>query len=257
MVYSNNSVKVAREQSYEKIKKVNYTVGRSVWDTLKTIDFGVSPCSHTDQREIAKYNLELDARSCLGRLAQAAAIAEKHFPGSHLQAAEVRQDRLAEIMIKKLKENPKKMEDGSFMSELLMYEKPHMVLLVDGIQFDPLSLYAGWNIEHPKVAPFPLWEAIASSKLVSRSYLEKIPEIKSRILQMAESICPSTSLVRENVCHLLGIMGARKDLIKEVKWCVEARPCARNLAILYLLTEDLNVYYLLVISYSEKIFSYL
>src|SRR6056297_171049 len=231
-----------RDLACSKSKQFGFEVKDTPEKTLWSINFNVPYQDFVDQQEMAQANLELDGKSCLGRVAQAAAIVENYFPDTDLQLAEVRKDRLAEMMLGMLAESPEKKYDPSFISELLMYEEPHMVLLVDGRQFEPLSLQLGQDIQHPRIEVFPVWEGITASSLTSYAWLEREAESKLEILQEAEKLCPGTTLVSENMCESLEVFGRRKELLEKVAWCVQERPCARNLYVMYALTGDKNYY---------------
>src|SRR6056297_3149648 len=123
-----NMVDDVKKRSYQKIRGLKYNVKKSTFETLCNIEFGDFRGQYVDQRKMAEFNLDLDNRSCLGRVAQSAAVIEKHFPDINLHIGEVRKDWFAEKMLEMLALDPKRAYDSSFMSELLMYEEPHMVL---------------------------------------------------------------------------------------------------------------------------------
>ncbi len=245
-----------RNLAYRQAEKLEYVLKDSPLDTLRTIKFNIQTSQFIDQMQFVLLNLELDSKSCLGRAAQAAAIAEKHFPEANLKIAEVWQDLLAGIMLTLLYQNPNKQFDPSFMQELLMYEEPHLVLMVNGVQFEPLSLQLGHDIQHPRIQPFPLWEGITASVLVSKAWLEPKPEKKLEILQQAEKICPGIVLIRENMCEPLELLGRIDEVIETAKWCLKHRPCARTLYVLCLLTGEQKYYNELTRKYSEEIIKY-
>jgi hypothetical protein len=225
-------------------------------DTLSGMNFDIQFGQFIDQAEFAKYNLVLDSRSCLGRVAQSAAVIEQYFPEADLQAAEVWSDWLAEFMLCMLSRHPEKRFDPTFMQEWLMYEEPHLVILVDGKQFEPLSLQLEQDIIHPKVQIFPVWEAVAVNMMVSQAWLESDSATKLEILQRAEETCPGTTVVSENMVEPLICLGRVNEAREKVAWCLEQRPCARTLFMMYTLTKDEQYYVRLVEGYTEEIVKY-
>jgi len=242
----------ARNLAYVGIESLEYAVRDTPMETLKTVNFGVSAISlQYSQEEFVKLNLSVDRRSCLGRAAQAAAIVEKHFPSAKVQLGEVRKNYLAGLMIQILHEEPLKSLDPSFMQELLMYEEPHLVVVVDGQQFEPLSIQLGCDIVHPEVATFPIWEGVASAVTVSESHTETNPRKKLDLLWEAEEMCPSMSLVQENICGPMAELGL--DTVGVVDECLRRRPCARTLFVLAVLTGEEKYYEQLARKYTSKI----
>ncbi len=249
-------VQEIRELAYEQAKGLSCQIKSNPIDTLKTIQFEVSIVQEVNQEKIANLNVNLEPGSCLGNLVQAAVVAEKYFPGAKIEMAEVWEDFLRNFMLEMLKKNPSTRYDSSFMRELLMYEEPHAVVLINGVQFDPLSVQLGQDIEHPRIQLFPLWAGIANSFLVSNAWLEPDPEKKLRILERAEKICPETTLVAENIAEPLELLGKIDETIKKVKWALKRRLCARTLYVLYSLTEDKVYYNQLINTYTEEIVKY-
>lgn len=250
------NVEEIRKLAHEKISGLSYKILSKPLETVKTIKFDIPRGQSVDQAIISAQNLELDQASCLGRVAQSAAVIEKHFKETDLTLAEVWEDNLRNIMLAKLDANESLVYDPTFMDELLMYEDPHTVILVDGVQFDPLSLELGFNIEHPRIKSFPLWESIVSSVLVSRAWLENDPSKKLEILETAESICPGLTLVKENIVSAYILLDETDKAIEAVKWCHEKRPCARMIYVLYLLTNERIYHDQLTKTYTKEIIQY-
>jgi hypothetical protein len=196
--------------------------------------------SNVDQQKMAEWNLKLDGRSCLGRVAQAAALVELQFPDSTVGCAEVLSDHLRGDMLAQIKERlpyDKTLRD-EWLRELLMYEEPHAVVTVDGEQFDPLSTVYPVTINHPVIQPHPLWEGIASDMKVAEAWLEQDPEKKLQILEEAEKLCPGTTVVPENKVGALILLGKEEEAIALVKELVVKRPNARALYFLWISTGD-------------------
>jgi hypothetical protein len=253
MWQSKEEVKVLARVRAEELE---YGIKAGPLETLRTIRFPVLIEQEMGQLEMAKANLGLRSISCLGRAAAAAAVVEKHFPEANVQMAEVRTDYLAGLMLNMLADDPDKRHDPPFMRELLMYEEPHMAVSVNGEQFEPLSAQFGSDIRHPKVKLFPVWEAVAASVTVSYAWLEPDPQTRLNILEYAEKLCPGTTLVAENMCEPLEVLGRRAELLEQVMWCVKERPCARNLYVVYALTGEKKWYDELVARYSPEIVKY-
>ncbi len=251
------NTKKVRKMAYEKAVNLKYALKTSPLETLMSIDnFQVSAGQFIGQEQFANFNLKLDSESCLGKVAQAAAIAEKQFPEAKIEMAEVWEDWFANTMLKMLKEEPVRRLDPTFMQELLMYEEPHLILVINGKQFEPLSIQLGQAIKHPRIKPFPLWEGITASVMVSEAWLEKNPNRKLEILKQAEKICPGLTLVRENMCAPLELLGKMGEVIKNAKWAIERRPCARTLYVLWLFTKNQVYYKQLAEKYTEEIKKY-
>jgi hypothetical protein len=188
------------------------------------------------QEQIARWNQELDERSCLGRLAKAAVLIGQNFPDSSIMAANVMEDFLRNIMLEMIgKENHPPL---SMLEEILLYEEPHAVIQVDGAQFDPISKFMLADIVHPKVELHPIWEHITCSLLVSKSNLTENPLEKMNILDQADEICPDTTLVMENKIFPLMLLGKSDEAIRLMLKVVKRRPTARALFVISELTGD-------------------
>ncbi len=250
-------VQEIKELAFAKLADLDYRVKDSPQETLKTIDFNVIPQnSVNDQKELALNNLELNKATCLGKVALSAALLEKHFSNIKLEAGEVLQDWFANEMLSMLSLDPTKKNDPSFMGELLMYEEPHIILLIDGVQFEPLSNHMKLEVKHPVIKLFPIWDAITSSVLVSRAWLLNNLEEKLNHLNQAEKLCPKSILVNENKCELLELLKYKQELLDTLNYCVTERPCARNLYVSYLITGNQNYFDLMVKTYSGEVIKY-
>ena len=144
---------VAWVKEWVDLDKVSYELDpSSLIKTFRSLNFGLQPESVSgplDQQEVVVNNLELNQKSCLGRLALAAAVAEKHFPGIKVFGAEVWEDGLRNRLLAMLKVDPSLADDPSFWRELLLYEEPHAVLYFQGRQYDPLETVLHEPIRHP------------------------------------------------------------------------------------------------------------
>ena len=246
----------AKKIAYGHLDGLRYEIKPSPLETLATIDFEMECAQTMDQSEVTLWNLNLDKRGCLGRVAQAAAVVEKHFPGVKIEIGEVWQDFLATLMLDMLSENRARAYEPSFMMELMMYEDPHLVLFVDGVQFDPLSIELGHEIFHPRVGKFPLWGAVAASMLIAKTHLEPDSEKKLILLDEAEKICPGMVTIRENRCEPLELLGRMDEVIQTAKWCFKRRPCARTLYVLYHFTRDKKYLDILLEKYTKEVVKY-
>jgi len=226
-----------RGLAYVQIAKKQYEVFPTPLETLRHLEFEIPFGNSVDQEKIREANMTLDAYGCLGRVAQSAAIIEKHFPDAAIKIGEVWIDALRNMLLHPLLMT-REVKEESYYEEILMYEEPHAVLLVEGKQFEPLSVPLKMDIYHPLVQEFPLWEGITSSHLVSFSQLEESPTRRMVILMQAEKICPGTTLVQENKIGLLHFMNFTGEAIALAKDVLEKRPVARTFYFLYLVTGD-------------------
>ncbi len=203
-----------------------------------------------DQRTVADMNITLSPKSCLGRVALAAALVEKYFKSAELRYGEVWQDGLRDEMLLLYKENP---EDITILEEVLIYEEPHAVLVCNGVQFDPIFTFIGRNLRHPVVQEFPVWEAIASSRFVSRAWMAEDMEEKSRNLSEAEKICPGTTLVMENLLGMYAAIGNIPAAVDIGKKLLQRRPTARLFFSMYSLTFEKKYFECLVERYGINV----
>lgn len=232
-------IEETKEIAYKKMQKLDFSVYDDYNDTFTVITRKMNlQCQTFSQHEIAGFNDELDLSSCLGKLAIFAVIMEKYYPSHKLRFGEVRNDWFRNRMLEILKESPRMKYDTSFMQEILLYEEPHGILFINDKQFEPLSYYMNEQIIHPGVQEFSLWEAISSSRLVSRANLTRNLAQRLSILEEAEHICPETSLVAENMVGAYIDADRYNDAIAKALWCHAKRPGARTLLVLYYLTES-------------------
>ncbi len=241
-----------------KIQSLEYTAKDCPLETLKTIEFDIPFGSdQINQTEIAILNTKLDESSCLGRTAQSIAIIERHHPNCCIQVAEVWEDYFQLIMLKKLHDNHRNAQDSSFMRELLLYEEPHSVLIIDGVQFDPLSVIYGSEVVHPKIKVFSPWESISAYINVSESYLTNSATEKLNILNKADNILPGSTIVAENMVEAHLLTTDINHALRNLFWALEKRPCARTLYCAYLLTKKVKYCSKLINIYTKEIIKYL
>lgn len=210
--------------------------------SLREIDWNITGGVQPSQNTIARWNLDLDERGCLGRVAQASAIVARQFPATSPLYAEVWEDALRNKILKILRIVTQGQKPTAGITELLedilTYEEPHAVLMIGHHQYDPLSGKLGRDIRHPHVKLFPLWEAIAAARLVSEAYLTKNAAKKFTLLRQAEEICPGTMLVAENKIAALWMARQESNAIRSLRRILEKRPTARCLWALWFLTRD-------------------
>lgn len=116
----------------------------------------------------AELNLILDTRSCFGRTARCAAFAETYYNNDNkleLFAGDVIIDWFREVIGENMQAQI--LKHPEMLNDVLMYEDPHVVLIINGEQFDPLSKIMGFPVIHPKVEKYPVWEYIHSGMLCS------------------------------------------------------------------------------------------
>jgi hypothetical protein len=203
------------------------------------------------QRQIAFLNLKLDGCGCLGRIARAGAMVEKKFPDAKLMFGEVLEDFFCNTLLDILKRESS--QPDSFFEEFLMYEEPHSVLLVDGKQFEPLSIPYQQDIAHSKIAVLPFWEAVTASILISTAWVEHNPHRKVKILAEAEMICPGMTAVKENLASCLLLLNRKQYSIKLAEEILVVRPTARLMYFLFILTEDEKYIKMIEEKYSSRV----
>jgi len=203
------------------------------------------------QRQIAFLNLKLDGCGCLGRIAQAGAMVEKKFPDAKLMFGEVLEDFFCNLLLDVLKKEPT--QPDSFFNELLMYEEPHSILLINGKQFEPLSVPYQMDVIHPKIAVLPFWEAVTASMMISKAWLENNPHRKIVILAEAENVCPGMIAVKENLASCLLLLNRKQYSIKLAEEILVVRPTARLMYFLFILTEDEKYIKMIEEKYSSRV----
>lgn len=253
------NISVAREVTNQGISVLQYEVGKTALETLKMIKFNIPVgCNLFTQREIAEQNIVLDQVSCLGRVAQSVAIVEKHHSGCNIEVAEVLEDYFQSIMMRELANDSKKSYDDTFIQELLLYEEPHSVLVVNGVQFDPISvMFDADDIVHAKIMSNSSWKSICACVLVAQSHLVDSVQSKMDILVEAERLCPGLLVVAENMIGAHIMLGDVDEAMKMLNQLLTTRTSARTLYCIYLLTNDTNYRDKLVDTYTEGVFNYL
>lgn len=234
-------IEEVKELAYRKIEEIPLitVMSGNPFQTLRKIDWDIPVDMEINQEIIARFNIELDKKSCLGRVAQSAAIIERYFPDCRLSYAEVLEDSLRNMMFDVLKKEGAR---ESILKDILLYEEPHAVILINESQYDPISNVLGVNIRHPKIKIFSLWKGICSSWLVSKAFLHPNPSARLVILEQAQLLCPGTTLVAENKVGVFVMLDKVERAIFELEGLLEKRPTARTLFSLYLLTKNKTYY---------------
>ncbi|MFA5047836.1 MAG: hypothetical protein WC516_02215 [Patescibacteria group bacterium] len=206
-----------------------FSPAKNAWDTLRSIPWKELCTGSFSQDDMAAMNLVLDPRSCLGRVALMIAVVEKYFPElmPQVRCAEVTSDFFRGLMLKQWGTvySPDNLPPEGWVEELLMYEEPHAILVIDGRQddrqFDPLfCVYAEKancpvdDLAHPAVCEFSPWEAVTTFRLVSEAFWESKPAEQLRLLREADSICPGTCLVMHNMVGPLMLLCSEGDAAK-------------------------------------------
>lgn len=207
-------------------------------EALHKFPWNIPENGSVDRWTEANFSLVLDGRSCLGRIAQAAALVELQFPRVLVGYAEVLSDHLRNDMLDQIDKSLPQDETLQIgqLQEILLYEEPHAVIMVDGEQFDPLSMVCPVKLNHITGQSFPVWNAIASAMTVATAWLEQDLSIKLQILEEAESLCPGTVLVAENKVGALIRLDRYDESTNLLKEVVVRRPTARALYALFLST---------------------
>ncbi len=197
---------------------------------LRNVQWKIPQGESISNEVMGKWNLELDERGCLGRLAKAAVLVERFFPETEFYAGEVLEDFFRNEVLKILHSTPN--PPDALFSDILIYEEPHSVILIDGQQFDPISCVVERGGDHPRVKQCSLWEHVASSFLVSIANMISNPFKKLDTLKEAGKISPESPLVMENSLHPLVDTGNLAEAIKVLKVVTQERPTARSLFVL-------------------------
>lgn len=206
-------------------------------EALMALDwkFGVGD-EPIDQTELMKINLALGPEFCLGRSARAAAFVDKWFPGTKVQYAEVLSDALRNILLEDI-ENHK--HDLSYLNEILMYEEPHSVVVVDGRQFDPISKQLGWEVIHPKINCCEVWAGLTSHWLLSKAQGSVCLVEKSSLISQAEELWPEQSFLLETKALMYSDREEFDKSIEYLRMVEPLRPHARQLVTLDRLGDPL------------------
>lgn len=227
-------VKEVRDFAYQKIIGLSPDSIDPI-EALMGLDWDCSTdLTEVTQKDLAAANHRLDERFCLGRAAKAAAFVENWFPTSELFFAEVRQDALRDFMLKKMRDNPSVSE----VEELLMYEEPHGIIVVDNKQFDPLSKNVGRMIRHPNVAPTSVWEGIACEWLCSKVIFNTDLFDKLGTIELALQLSPnSTNALAIRAASYLEL-GMDFEAMRDLETVIRLRPNARSMFISQLMGSD-------------------
>jgi hypothetical protein len=230
------TIKDVRQAAANYLNDYDYRIFESPTRTLLEFPWRVGGQDPASQTQYATWNLELNPHSCLGKTAIAGLLCEKHFPDTELQGGEVLQDffrdRMREQVNKNLPKDPQLKQE--WIEELLMYENPHSILLVEGKQFDPLFTPFDSPFTHPEVRELPFWEHVLASVFVAKSFQEHDLEVKLEKLDEASSICPNMLLSKEVRAGVLLSQQNPKGikLLREVQ---KQRPTADNLFALWVI----------------------
>lgn len=196
-------------------------------ESLLALDWNVAVNDEPiDQAGLLQANLTLEPTYCLGRAARAAAFVENWFPKAQLQYAEVLEDGMRNMMLDIIKQESLQ---ESMLIELLAYEDPHAVIVVDDAQFDPISAQLGMPVIHPKIGCHKVWQGFASDWLIENAKLATDPAEKLSCLDQAEQLCPSTAYLTEARAVIYMAMGKMTEAEYNLNKALEMRPTARLL----------------------------
>jgi hypothetical protein len=224
-------VDMVRRMVLDKVRTMNLPTYSDPLEALQRFPWNF-PSTLVKQRQFAEWNLSLDGRSCLGRVAQSAALLELQFPNASVTCGEVLVDQLREDMMRRIRVEGLPRDQGlrqEWFTKVLMYEQSHSVIIVDGVQFDPLSTKYGQEIRHPHIQLYPVWEIITASIMVSQAWLNPNPDSRLVMLDFAEWLCPGTAIVAENRMYSLFFLGRRDEVMRIVQDLIQRRPTAELL----------------------------
>jgi hypothetical protein len=205
----------------------------TVLETLTAFPWQQYSTTSFDQQELSRLNLELDPRTCLGKVALCFAIAEQaRTSGAErgYRYGEVREDAFRNILLAQWRNeysgHAGPPPDG-WLKELLMYDEPHGVPVFNGQQFDPLFVVTGnLKMNHPRIVTSPPWFAVASAMTVAQALQESDMSARLDALDAAELLCPNTVLVKENRLLPLVELNYHSDARRIVRELIEIRPTA-------------------------------
>jgi hypothetical protein len=147
-----------------------------------------------DQQKLQESNKVFDLHSCYGRIVLAVLLVEKYFPDSKIEIGEVVVDGLAQRMLKKITETTDPTKKMEIAQEILMYEEPHFIIVVDGFEFDPISVVMRHQINHPKVIKHDTWSAITAGYIMNEALCKYDLNARDIDLQMADLFCHLRSI---------------------------------------------------------------
>jgi hypothetical protein len=214
--------------------RTRYIVENTPIKTLRTFHWGDLIKGEYDQEQMTKFCLSLDPRGCLGRVALCLAICEQHFAGSEwtFRYGEVRNDFFRGILMDQWQTEysvGQTVPDDSWFTELLMYDEPHAIIVVnDTDQFDPLSMAVpDFEVHHGDVVLFNGWNAVACSMAISQAITEKDPARRLAALEAADTLCPGTSQLKEAKVHAFVELGMLSEAETTLRELVFTRPTAK------------------------------
>ncbi|MEI6316262.1 MAG: hypothetical protein WCO65_00870 [bacterium] len=195
------------------------------------------------EEEVARMNIDFDVRGCFGRALKAAVLVEKYFPNETFYNGEVLEDLLRSMLMKKV--TPEKWHDDTYVAEILQYENPHVAIVWNDSQFDPIfSLLTDRpeTLKHPSILKHSQWEGLYCYYLVSSGMLlfrqKQNPNLYLQALKQAEAICPHMLLVKENLVSALCALNRFDESVAIAKSLVGKRKDAKMLWFLLQMTGD-------------------
>lgn len=228
---------------------------------LYSLEWDIPNGAAFPEEVMAQMNVDFDERGCFGRALKAAVLCEQLFPLYTLYAGEVCEDLLRKIILEEASEE--KWNDDSFISEILQYENPHIVIVDDEEnQFDPIfSLLSNSpkKLKHPNVLKHAIWEGLYCAYLVSWAMLKRNShvEVYFQTLQKAETLFPEVILIKENLASACCLMGQYSESIDFAKEVSIKRKDAKTLFFLWMLTNEDIYKRALIEQYDIRMFCFL
>lgn len=229
----NSDVAILKEVAAKNPMVLNAVKLDSPLETLRNIVWDI-PEGDIPQEKLIKWNLKLDTRSCLGRVAVCVLIVEKFFPDHKVMVAEIISSGLTEYML----QIPILKRTNEHMIATLLYEEPQIIITVNGIQYDPLSNQVTW-LKHPKIQEFPAWEAIKAWYLSSKCLALKNYYYQINQLLKIKRICPMIFVNEKLILAYFSTRNTTRAIKMAVK-LIGIKPSARLYFILYLATRDMK-----------------
>jgi hypothetical protein len=249
-----NPVRVAREKALEQLTLASFPKPEEKDPIVALHHLPWEPfCSKQIADDgYATLNLTLDPYGCLGRMALAGAYVETHFTNVRtIEAGDVINDWFWNMLWPERIQKINMFDD--YLPELVSYEDPHGVLIVNKVQFEPLSCMMGSEIVHPKVQPYPLWNMVAGSMLCAHASAEKDLGLRQELLVKAES-CAKTIETYFQRISLAVLQDKEDEAVAYSEALIKLKPSARAMWGVYMMANG-RYKEELIKNYTEKIFT--
>ena len=252
-----------RRLAYEKLddQLAQVSVKGTLRETLMAYPWERLEGKNFSNSDFNQMNLSFDTRSCLPRSLFCVMVGEKFFPETEVKVAEVLEDLFRDFLLSIAQIERYKWNDPTFIAELLMYEEPHFTVVIDGKQFEPLTVGLPLPQEHPKINLLEdTWAALASAHTVSEalSYHAQGDEDRFKAsLYEAKELCPQLILVYENLLPAVFAEGDMERTKELIHFLHGKRADAKFLWVAYQITRDKKYLDEFLSTYPQQVFDYI